>query len=56
LADKENNRRVYAIGDIHGRSDLLDRIIEEIKKHDKIFEKFKISMKDSEFFIIFLNA
>jgi len=28
----EDNRRVYVIGDIHGRSDLLDRIVEEIKR------------------------
>jgi serine/threonine protein phosphatase 1 len=32
LADMEGNRRVYVIGDIHGRSDLLDRIVEEIKR------------------------
>jgi serine/threonine protein phosphatase 1 len=28
----ENNHRVYVVGDIHGRSDLLDRIVEEIKR------------------------
>jgi serine/threonine protein phosphatase 1 len=32
LADIEHTRRVYVIGDIHGRSDLLDRIAEEIKR------------------------
>jgi len=32
-----------------------DRIIEEIKKYDKIFKKFKINTKNDEFFIIFLN-
>jgi len=29
LAD---NRRTYVIGDIHGRSDLLDQVVEEIKR------------------------
>jgi len=32
LADTQGNPRVYVIGDIHGRSDLLDRIVEEIKR------------------------
>jgi serine/threonine protein phosphatase 1 len=32
LANTQSNRRVYVIGDIHGRSDLLDRIVEEIKR------------------------
>jgi serine/threonine protein phosphatase 1 len=27
-----DNRRTYVIGDIHGRSDLLDQIVEEIKR------------------------
>ncbi len=31
-ADIEDNRRVYVIGDIHGRSDLLDRIVDEIER------------------------
>lgn len=28
-----NPRRLYVIGDIHGRADLLDRMIEEIARH-----------------------
>jgi len=32
LADIEDNHRVYVVGDIHGRSDLLDRIVKEIKR------------------------
>jgi Calcineurin-like phosphoesterase len=32
LADIEDNRRLYVIGDIHGRSDLLDKMVEEIKR------------------------
>ncbi len=32
MADIEDNHRVYVVGDIHGRSDLLDRIVEEIKR------------------------
>jgi serine/threonine protein phosphatase 1 len=28
-----NPRRIYAIGDIHGRRDLLDRMIEQIRDH-----------------------
>src|SRR6266487_121929 len=28
----ENDHRAYVVGDIHGRSDLLDRIVEEIKR------------------------
>jgi serine/threonine protein phosphatase 1 len=31
-ADIEDNHRVYVIGDIHGRSDLLDRIVDKIKR------------------------
>ena len=27
-----DNRRTYVIGDIHGRSDLLDQVVEEIKR------------------------
>src|SRR5262245_939020 len=32
LPDTEDHRRFYVIGDIHGRSDLLDRIVDEIKR------------------------
>jgi Calcineurin-like phosphoesterase len=32
LADTEDNKRVYVIGDIHGRSDLLDKMVEEIER------------------------
>ena len=32
LADIEDNRRLYVIGDIHGRSDLLDKMVEEIER------------------------
>jgi diadenosine tetraphosphatase ApaH/serine/threonine PP2A family protein phosphatase len=32
LADIEDNRRLYVIGDIHGRSDLLDRMVKEIER------------------------
>ena len=32
LADIEDNRQIYVIGDIHGRSDLLDQMVEEIKR------------------------
>jgi serine/threonine protein phosphatase 1 len=32
LPDIEDHRRFYVIGDIHGRSDLLDRIVDEITR------------------------
>ncbi len=32
MSDIEDNRRIYVVGDIHGRSDLLDKIVEEIKR------------------------
>jgi Calcineurin-like phosphoesterase len=32
LADTGANQRVYVIGDIHGRSDLLDKMIEQIEQ------------------------
>jgi serine/threonine protein phosphatase 1 len=32
LPDTEDQRRCYVIGDIHGRSDLLDRIVDEIRR------------------------
>jgi serine/threonine protein phosphatase 1 len=32
LADTVDNKRIYVIGDIHGRSDLLDRMVEEIER------------------------
>jgi serine/threonine protein phosphatase 1 len=32
LASIEAHRRVYVVGDIHGRSDLLDRMVEEINR------------------------
>jgi Calcineurin-like phosphoesterase len=32
LADIEDNKRIYVIGDIHGRSDLLDQMVEAIKR------------------------
>jgi serine/threonine protein phosphatase 1 len=32
LADTGGNKRIYVIGDIHGRSDLLDKMVEEIER------------------------
>jgi serine/threonine protein phosphatase 1 len=32
LADTKDNKRTYVIGDIHGRSDLLDKMVEEIER------------------------
>jgi serine/threonine protein phosphatase 1 len=32
LPDTEDNRRFYVIGDIHGRSDLLNRIVDAIRR------------------------
>jgi diadenosine tetraphosphatase ApaH/serine/threonine PP2A family protein phosphatase len=32
LADTQGNQRVYVIGDIHGRSDLLDQMIQQIER------------------------
>ena len=35
MADAGENCRTYVIGDIHGRSDLLDKMVEEIKRDFK---------------------
>ena len=35
---------------------MIGRLLEEIKKHNKIFKEFKADVKNSEFFIIFLNV
>jgi diadenosine tetraphosphatase ApaH/serine/threonine PP2A family protein phosphatase len=32
LADTQGNQRVYVLGDIHGRSDLLDQMIQQIER------------------------